>query len=107
MADKGDGDERWLEGRTRHVRVYLTEEEHALVRQAAAAVDRSVSRFSIEAIMAAARTMNASPPAPPADSPAATPPAAAAKRGRPASPAGPRKPAAGDGKGGKRKGGGE
>jgi uncharacterized protein (DUF1778 family) len=48
-------DERWLEGRTRHVRVYLTEEEHALVRQVAALADKSVSRFSIESIMEAAR----------------------------------------------------
>jgi uncharacterized protein (DUF1778 family) len=54
MAKKED-DERWLEGRTRHVRVYLTDAEHALVRQAAALADRSVSRFSIEAIMEVAR----------------------------------------------------
>jgi uncharacterized protein (DUF1778 family) len=48
-------DAGWLEGRTRPVRVYLTEEEHALVRQAAALADLSVSRFSIEAIVAASR----------------------------------------------------
>jgi hypothetical protein len=48
-------DDRWLDGRTRHVRVYLTAEEHALVRQAAALADRSVSRFSIEAIVESAR----------------------------------------------------
>jgi hypothetical protein len=33
----------------------LTEAEHALVRQAAARADRSVSRFSVESIIAAAR----------------------------------------------------
>jgi hypothetical protein len=50
------GDEGpWMEGRTRHVRVYLTEDEHALVRAAAAKVDKSVSRFSVEAIVEAAR----------------------------------------------------
>jgi uncharacterized protein (DUF1778 family) len=48
---KKDG---WLVGRTRHVRVYLTEEEHARVRAAAAMTDRSVSRFSVEAIVAEA-----------------------------------------------------
>ena len=48
-------DERWMEGRTRPVRVYLTEAEHAIVRQAAAQADKSVSRFSIEAIVEAAR----------------------------------------------------
>jgi uncharacterized protein (DUF1778 family) len=48
-------DAGWLEGRTRSVRVYLTEEEHAIVRQAAALADRSVSRFSIEAIVEVAR----------------------------------------------------
>jgi hypothetical protein len=45
----------WLTGRDRHVRVYLTEDEHALVRSAAAKADQSVSRFSIEAIVEAAR----------------------------------------------------
>ena len=53
---KGDGEEsKWMEGRTRHVRVYLTEDEHALLRQAAAIADLSASRFSIEAIVSAAR----------------------------------------------------
>lgn len=53
MAKKEE-DERWLEGRTRHVRVYLTDVEHAIVRQAAALADKSVSRFSIEAVVEAA-----------------------------------------------------
>jgi uncharacterized protein (DUF1778 family) len=44
----------WMVGRTRHVRVYLTEAEHARVRAAAALADRSVSRFSVEAIVEAA-----------------------------------------------------
>jgi uncharacterized protein (DUF1778 family) len=41
--------------RTRPVRVYLTEEEHALARQAAAKTDKSVSRFAIDATIAEAR----------------------------------------------------
>ena len=53
---KTDGDEEgWMKGRTRPVRVYLTEDEHAIVRQAAALADKSVSRFSIESIVDAAR----------------------------------------------------
>ena len=56
-------DERWTAGRTRPVRVFLTEEEHAVVRQAAALADRSVSRFSVEAIVEAARRAVAAPPA--------------------------------------------
>jgi uncharacterized protein (DUF1778 family) len=47
----------WMTGRTRPVRVFLTEEEHALVRQAAALADRSVSRFSIEQIVEGARRL--------------------------------------------------
>jgi uncharacterized protein (DUF1778 family) len=47
----------WSVGRTRHVRVYLTEAEHARVRAAAAIADRSVSRFSVEAIVAAAEKL--------------------------------------------------
>src|SRR5207237_10935011 len=50
-----ENDKRWMEGRTRHVRVYLTEEERALVRAAAALADRSVSRFAVEAIVEAAK----------------------------------------------------
>lgn len=46
--------EKWMEGRTRHVRVYLTAEEHAVLRQAAALADKSVSRYAIEAIVTAA-----------------------------------------------------
>jgi uncharacterized protein (DUF1778 family) len=67
-------EERWMEGRDRPVRVYLTEEEHALVRQAAALADKSVSRFSIEAIVGAARAQvgsTQSSPPPAADEPAA------------------------------------
>jgi uncharacterized protein (DUF1778 family) len=48
-------DGNWMEGRTRHVRVYLTEDEHAIVRAAAALADLSVSRFSVEAIVQVAR----------------------------------------------------
>jgi hypothetical protein len=44
-----------MDGRTRHVRVYLTEDEHALVRAAAARADASVSRFSVQAIVEAAK----------------------------------------------------
>jgi uncharacterized protein (DUF1778 family) len=47
----------WSVGRTRHVRVYLTEEEHAILRAAAAAADRPLSRFSVEAILEAARKL--------------------------------------------------
>jgi uncharacterized protein (DUF1778 family) len=50
-----DSDKQWMQGRTRHVRVYLTEEEHALVRSAAALADRSVSRFAVEAIVEEAK----------------------------------------------------
>ena len=53
MASKRE--EGWMRGRNRPVRVYLTEAEHALVRQAAARADRSVSRFSVEAAVSAAR----------------------------------------------------
>jgi hypothetical protein len=56
----------WLEGRTRHVRVYLTEDEHALVRAAAAKADKSVSRFSVEAIVTAARHQEENEQPPPA-----------------------------------------
>lgn len=56
-----EAEQRWMEGRTRHVRVYLTEDEHALVRAAAARADKSVSRFSIEAILAAAQPGVAGP----------------------------------------------
>jgi uncharacterized protein (DUF1778 family) len=63
MAAKKGG---WLVGRTRHVRVYLTEEEHAVVRRAAAAADKSVSRFSVDAIVEAARNVGlGQPPEPP------------------------------------------
>jgi len=48
---KKQTEEKWMEGRDRPVRVYLTEDEHALVRRAAAAADKSVSRFSVEAIV--------------------------------------------------------
>jgi uncharacterized protein (DUF1778 family) len=54
MAGRKEG---WMVGRTRHVRVYLTEAEHATVRAAAAIADRSVSRFSVEAIVAAAEKL--------------------------------------------------
>ncbi len=54
---KGGEDKAWLEGRTRHVRFYVTEEEHALLRIAAAQADRSVSRFAVEAAVAAARKL--------------------------------------------------
>jgi uncharacterized protein (DUF1778 family) len=50
-----ESDKRWMEGRTRPVRVYLTEEEHALVRSAAALADRSVSRFAVESIVQEAK----------------------------------------------------
>jgi len=50
-------DEKWMEGRTRAVRVYLTPEEHKVVRAAAAVADKSVSRFSVEAIVAAAQAV--------------------------------------------------
>jgi uncharacterized protein (DUF1778 family) len=64
MPEKKGG---WMVGRTRHVRVYLTEEEHAVVRRAAAAADKSVSRFSVEAIVEAARGAElGQPPEPPA-----------------------------------------
>jgi uncharacterized protein (DUF1778 family) len=49
--------EDWTMGRTRHVRVYLTEDEHALLRIAAAKVDRSLARFSVEAIVEAAKKL--------------------------------------------------
>ena len=52
-----ENDKRWMEGRTRHVRVYLTEEEHALARAAAALADRSVSRFAVEAIVEQAKRL--------------------------------------------------
>ena len=68
-----DDDRPWMEGRDRPVRVYLTEDEHAQVRAAAAAVDKSVSRFSVEAIVEAARRVAPPPPAP------APPPAAGAE----------------------------
>jgi hypothetical protein len=55
----------WLVGRTRHVRVYLTEEEHAVVRRVAAAADKSVSRYSVEAILEIARRDDAGTPPPP------------------------------------------
>lgn len=45
----------WMEGRTRHVRVYLTEEEHAILRAAAATADKSLARYSVEAIIKAAK----------------------------------------------------
>jgi uncharacterized protein (DUF1778 family) len=48
-------------GRVRNVRVVLTEEEHALVRAAAAAADRSVSWFSVEAIVEAAKASKPTP----------------------------------------------
>jgi hypothetical protein len=54
---KKEAEERWLEGRSRPVRVYLTEEEHALVRAAAARADKSVSRFSVESIVDAAEKL--------------------------------------------------
>jgi hypothetical protein len=74
-------DRAWLEGRTRHVRVYLTEEEHALVRQAAALADKSVSRFSIEAILEVARArLGASAMPPPARPQAEAPPAKKGKK---------------------------
>src|SRR5262245_5074303 len=47
--------EGWMVGRTRHVRVYLTEEEHALLRAAAALADQSLARFSVEAIVETAK----------------------------------------------------
>jgi hypothetical protein len=48
MARKGEG---WLQGRTRPVRVVLTEEEHKKVRIAAARADKSISRYAVEAIL--------------------------------------------------------
>jgi uncharacterized protein (DUF1778 family) len=49
-------DERgWMQGRTRHVRFMLTEEEHTLLRRAAALLDRSVSRAAIELALEGAR----------------------------------------------------
>jgi uncharacterized protein (DUF1778 family) len=54
-------EQRWMNGRTRHVRVYLTEEEHALLRTAAAQADQSLSRFSVEAIVQAAKTGKPAP----------------------------------------------
>jgi uncharacterized protein (DUF1778 family) len=44
-----------MESRTRNVRVYLTEEEHRVVRQAAAMADKSVSRFAVESVVETAR----------------------------------------------------
>lgn len=41
--------------RKRAVRVYLSDEEHALMRQAAAKQDKSYAEFSVDAIVAAAR----------------------------------------------------
>jgi uncharacterized protein (DUF1778 family) len=38
----------------------LTEEEHAVLREAAAAADRPLSQFSVEAIMEVARKVVAS-----------------------------------------------
>ncbi len=64
---KQEGEKLWMEGRTRPVRVHLTEEEHAIVRAAAAIADLSVSRFSVEAVVAAARKLvpgESSPPPP-------------------------------------------
>lgn len=55
MAKKKQEEEKWAEGRTRAVRCVLTEEEHLLVRQAAAVVDHSVSRFAVEAVVEKAR----------------------------------------------------
>src|SRR5262249_38305624 len=55
------------EGRTRHVRVYLTEEEHALVRAAAAKVDKSLARFAIDAIVEVANKVVETTEAPPAE----------------------------------------
>jgi uncharacterized protein (DUF1778 family) len=57
--------ERWSVGRTRHVRVYLTEEEHAVLRMAAAAADLPLSQFSVQAIVEAARKLVPVPPPPP------------------------------------------
>jgi hypothetical protein len=68
----------WMVGRDRPVRVYLTEEEHAAVRQAAALADKSVSRFSIEAIVEVARRTLANPPAAAAPAVSPTP----AKKGK-------------------------
>ena len=42
-------------GRTRHVRVYLTEEEHSILRAAAALADLPLSQFAVQAIVDAAR----------------------------------------------------
>jgi uncharacterized protein (DUF1778 family) len=52
MAQKAESS--WMEGRTRPVRVFLTDEEHAIVRAAAAKMDLSISRFAIEAVVARA-----------------------------------------------------
>jgi uncharacterized protein (DUF1778 family) len=79
---KGEGEERWLEGRTRHVRVYLTDKEHAMVRAAAAKADRSVSRFSIEAIIETARrVVGAETPAAATEAGEQTTPKGKAKKG--------------------------
>jgi uncharacterized protein (DUF1778 family) len=42
-------------GRTRHVRVYLTEEEHSVLRAAAALADLPLSQYAVRAIVDAAR----------------------------------------------------
>ena len=55
MGKKKADEEKWMEGRTRAVRCFLTEEEHRLVRKAAAESDKSVSRFAVEAVVEAAR----------------------------------------------------
>ena len=47
----------WSVGRTRHVRLYLNEHEHALLRQAAALADLPLSQFSVEAVVEAARKL--------------------------------------------------
>lgn len=48
-------DKEGLEGRNRFVRVALTEDEHALVRTAAALADLSISQFAIRAIVETAQ----------------------------------------------------
>jgi hypothetical protein len=73
-------DAGWMEGRVRPVRFVLTEEEHALLRQAAALMDKSVSRSAIElAIEGARRVVSAGgapgpAPQPPQDKPKAKKP---------------------------------
>jgi hypothetical protein len=69
----------WMEGRVRPVRFVLTEEEHALLRQAAALLDKSISRSAIELALEGARRVVSAGGAP---GPAPQPPQDKARKPR-------------------------